>query len=384
MLALALAPLTLGGCAAQAPTTTATATPIAPDARLAGQMVYVTVGLSPGLSTPGLVEALNAQTGAVVWKAQTYTTSGGPVVTGGVLYVGADDGTVRAFDAATGKTAWSFTRTAGVSSQLGQDAYVAVAGGVVYVTSDGGAVYALDATTGKQRWLSTTPTGDHIYTKPTLANGLVYFAAGGIEGAVYALDTATGAVRWTHAQTGGFDGQQVVAGGTLFAGGTSTLYALDAKTGASLWSYDATSNILSPAVVSSDLLYIGSQDGAIVAIHATDRSKVWAFQTGGSAGNALIARGAALTLDGQTLYAGSQGGTVYALDAATGKQRWSVALSSPIDAPPTALDGTLFVTTEAGDVVALRESDGASVWHAQTHGFIIAAPLVSAPAGAAS
>ena len=381
-LGLALVTLAVAGCSGQAPRTSATATPIAPDARLAGQVVYVAVGLSAGLSTPGLIEALNAQTGAVMWRAQTYTTAGTPVVSGGTLYAGADDGTVRSFDAATGKAGWSFTRTAGVSAQSGQDAYVAEANGVVYATSDGGAAYALDAATGKQRWLFTLPVGDHVYTVPTLANGLVYFAAGGLNGAVYALDAATGKPRWTYPQASGFDGQPVVAGGVVYAGGTATLYALDAQTGASRWSYDATSNILSAAGVGSDLIYIGALDGSVVAVHATDRSKVWSFQTGGSAGNALIARGAALTLDGQTLYVGSEGGTVYALAAATGKRLWSVALNSPIDSPPASLDGTLFVTTEAGDVVALRESDGASVWRAQTHGFIIAAPLVASPSGA--
>ena len=94
------------------------------------------------------------------------------VVANGTLYVGADDGTVRAFDAATGAPRWSFTRTVGVSSQLGLDGYVAVSGDTVFVTSDAGAVYALDAATGKQRWLYTlTDSADQHLYHPTLGSG---------------------------------------------------------------------------------------------------------------------------------------------------------------------------------------------------------------------
>lgn len=386
-LAVALLAISLAGCAGQAVAPTPTATPITADARLAGQLVYVTVGLSAGLSTPGLVEALNAQTGAVVWKAQTYTTSGKPVVAGGTLYVAADDGTVRAFDAATGAPRWSFTRTVGVSSQLGLDGYVAVSGDTVIVTSDSGAVYALDAATGKQRWLYTLPTPQtNIYTTPVIAFGLVYFGSGSFSGAVYALDLATGKVQWTAAQVGGFDGQPSVVGDTLYVGANDadTVHAFDAKTGASRWSFNTGAQIHTEPAVGADILYAGGQDATIYAIRMADQSLAWKFQTGGDAPTPLIGTGAAPTLDGQTLYVGSQGGIVYALDAATGKPRWQVALHSPVDSPPTLLDGTLFVTTEAGDVLALRPSDGAGIWRAKAGGFIIAAPLVTTPAGAAA
>ena len=384
-LAAALLALALAGCAGQTAAPRATATPVTADARLAGQLVYVSVGTGASVTTPGLVEAFNAQTGAVVWKAQSYTTSGEPVVANGTLYVGADDGTVRAFDAATGAPHWSFTRTVGVSSQLGLDGYVAVSGDTVYVTSDAGAVYALDAATGKQRWLYTLPTPQtNIYTTPTLAFGLVYFGSGGFGGAVYALDMTTGKVRWTAAQDGGFDGQLAVVGDTLYAGANDadTVHAYDAKTGASRWSFNTGAQVHAQAAIGADTVYVGAQDSTVYAIRMADQSLAWKFQTGGDAPTPLIATGAAPTLDGQTLYVGSQGGIVYALDAASGKPRWQVALNSAIDAPPTVVAGTVFATTEAGDVVALRASDGATIWHVKSGGFIIASPLVTAPAAA--
>jgi outer membrane protein assembly factor BamB len=376
----------LAACGGQAVTPSATATPVKADVRLAGQFVYVAVDLSTdSVTTPGLVEALNAQTGAVVWKASSFATGGRPVVSNGTLYIGADDGTVRAFDAATGAPRWSFTRTVGVGSQLGLDGYVAVSGDTVVVTSDSGAVYALDAATGKQRWLYPMPTAQtNIYTTPALAFGLVYVTSGGLNGAVYALDMTTGKVRWTAAQQGGFDGQPVIVGDTLYAGANDpdTVHAYDAKTGASRWSYNTGALVVARPAVGADTVYVGAQDSTVYAIRTADQSLAWKFATGGNAPTPLIGTGAAPVLDGQTLYVGSQGGVVYALDATTGKPQWQVALNSAVDAPPTVLDGTLFITAEAGDVVALRASDGASIWHVRAGGNITAATLVSTSTGA--
>ncbi len=381
--AVALLALGLAGCGAQV-ALRAAATPVTADARLAGQLVYVTVGLGEAITAPGLIVALNAQTGAVVWKAQTIATSGEPVVAQGTLYVGADDGTVRAFDATTGSPRWSFTRTVGIGSQLGLDGYVALSGDTLFVTSDSGAVYALDAATGKQRWLFPMPTPQtNIYTTPALGFGLVFVASGGLGGAVYALDMATGAVRWTAAQGGGFDGQPVIVGDTLYVGANNpdTVHAYDAKTGASRWSYNTGAQVHARPAVGADTVYVGAQDANVYAIRVADQTLAWKFATGGNAPTPLIATGAAPTLDGQTLYVGSQGGVVYALDTTNGKPRWQVALNSAIDSPPTLLDGTLFVTTEEGDVVALRASDGASIWRMKAGGIVIASPLVTTPAG---
>lgn len=380
--ALALA---LAGCNAQTVSPRPTATPIAPDARLAGQLVYVTVGLGQSETSPGLVEALNAQTGAVEWKAQTYSTAGGAVVAGGALYVGADDGTVRAFDAKTGQPRWSFTRTVGVSARFGLDGYVAISGDTALVTSDSGAVYALVAASGKQRWVYALTTADtHVYTTPAVGGGLVYVASAGPNSSLYALDIASGKVRWSAEQAGGFDGQPLLVGQTLYVGANlaDTFHAYDAQTGASLWSFNTTSQAHTLPAVGADLIYVGSQDATVDAISASTHTLAWKFQTAGNAPVALIGTGAAPTLDGQTLYVGCQGGIVYALDAASGKPRWQVALNSAIDAPPTVVAGTVFATTEAGDVVALRASDGATIWHVKSGGFIIASPLVTTPGAA--
>ncbi|MDE2823733.1 MAG: PQQ-binding-like beta-propeller repeat protein [Chloroflexota bacterium] len=85
----------------------------------------------------GLV-ALNPQTGAEVWRF-TYLLSSAPVVSDGVVYVGAFDGSVHALDAASGEPLLSFRSVA-----PGYVAGLSVAGDVVYAASQHARLYAID------------------------------------------------------------------------------------------------------------------------------------------------------------------------------------------------------------------------------------------------
>ena len=83
------------------------------------------------------VYALNAGTGALLWKYTTgsYVRSS-PAVANGVVYFGSDDFNVYALNAGTGALLWKYT----TRSYL--DSSPAVANGVVYVSSDDYNVYA--------------------------------------------------------------------------------------------------------------------------------------------------------------------------------------------------------------------------------------------------
>ncbi len=378
--------LTLAGCATSGGAPAPTAAPQAHlGPSLAGQSVYVTVSLGTGERNDGLTLALNAQTGALRWKTDTGGTGGTPAVAGGVVYLAAEDGSIRALDAATGKQRWSFTRTVGISAQSGYDGYAAVNGVTVYITSDGGALYALDVATGKQRWVATWPSsGDTIYAPPTVDGGLVFVAAGGPDGGAYALDATTGKTVWKAARPQGFNARPVVAGGVLYfvSQTADTLVALDEKTGATRWS-TGSSAITSPPVAGDGVVFVSGADAIIRAFHTQDGAPAWTFQTGGSAATPIFATGAAMTLDGPTLYAGSQGGVVYALDATTGRQHWSANANSPVDSAPAVADGAVFVTTESGKVMVFGASDGAPAWTyaAGASALITSGPVVAPASG---
>ncbi|HYA77790.1 MAG TPA: PQQ-binding-like beta-propeller repeat protein, partial [Verrucomicrobiae bacterium] len=95
----------------------------------------------------------------LLWKYNTGNwVYSSPAVVGGVVYVGSEDGSVYALNAANGEYIWKFTTGGSV------DSCPAVVNGVVYIGSWDGSVYALDATNGAQLWNFTT--GSAIHSSP--------------------------------------------------------------------------------------------------------------------------------------------------------------------------------------------------------------------------
>jgi len=185
----------------------------------------------------GAVYALNAGTGAVLWIRQLgisptpaptpYGSYGGLSVANGVVYVEAANPkphpplnyNVWALDANTGATIWK-SQSIGVVSRFGTTP--AVANGMVYVGA-GGSVQGLNAGTGAAVW-QYQPNGGTVGS-PIVANGVVYAGSwgGGGEGTGYytmtALNAATGTLLWNNTE---FQGEEdviatpAVVNGTIF------------------------------------------------------------------------------------------------------------------------------------------------------------------------
>ncbi len=102
----------------------------------------------------GSLLAVNASTGQLVWEGlQNTGISSSPCVANGKLYITADDRAIHALDAATGASLWKKT-------VLANSASAAVANNTVYVGGGGtGYFYALDAATGAEKWKFGTPGG---------------------------------------------------------------------------------------------------------------------------------------------------------------------------------------------------------------------------------
>jgi len=172
---------------------------------------------------------------------------------GGLIFLAADDGKVRALEALSGKLKWSFL-TAGPIMQP-----PSIWEGRVFVGSGDGYVYALEATSGRLLWRfraapverripvygklsSTWP----VHSGVLAADGVVYAAAGIIDydgTYVYALDARTGTIKWQNNSTGHLDpelrkgvsanGDLTLAGGRLWmpAGNVVSPAAYDLASG---------------------------------------------------------------------------------------------------------------------------------------------------------
>jgi outer membrane protein assembly factor BamB len=113
------------------------------------------------------------------------------------VYIGADDGSFYAFDAARGAVRWSYRAKGAIErpAEFGTDPG---AGALVYVATAADRVLALEAATGKWRWQyeRETPEGFtiHGYAGPRLHGTQVL--AGFADGYLVSLAAGTGDVQW--------------------------------------------------------------------------------------------------------------------------------------------------------------------------------------------
>lgn len=167
-----------------------------------------------------------------------------------------------------------------------------------------------------------------------------------------------------------------VADGVLYADSADgKLAAFDAATGKSLWEKSSRTqgwfgwgdkkrpDVLyagGPAVA-GDLLAVGTLDGHVYGVAAKDGSRRWEAELGAE----VVASPA---ISGDLVIVRAQDGRVYGLDAATGKRRWVYdqgnvpSLSLRGNAAPLAANGVVFVTSDDGKLVVLRQDNGEKLW----------------------
>lgn len=176
----------------------------------------VVVGTIDARGQGALVAVTDA--GQPQWTRKLAAVFSSPAQAGGMVVVGADDGSVHAFDRATGAPAWS--------QKIGPKvrATPAVDGLLVHVAGFDGLVAALRAADGTRVW--ERALGHAVYSSPCMTAGLLIF--GCHEGHVHGLDAATGAVRF-EAETGGPVLASPAAAGTrtIAASTDGHLYLLD-------------------------------------------------------------------------------------------------------------------------------------------------------------
>ena len=192
----------------------------------------------------GRIVAVSAADGHTRWsKPLPSRAESSPVVAGGSVYFGSEDGTVYALRASDGFVRWRSKAPGAVKAGL------ALAGGNLYFGDYSGKVTALRAADGHLVWRKGTSGGKFglssgtFYATPSVAFGRVYL--GNTDGFVYSYAATDGALAW-RTRTGGYVyGAAAVApvdgiGPTVYVGSyDGTFYALDARTGRVRWSRKA-------------------------------------------------------------------------------------------------------------------------------------------------
>ena len=267
----------------------------------------------------------NIQTDKGEWKKDIERAIvGGPALAEaeGLVLVGSDNGVLYAFDAVTGKMAWSFPTGGQIWSTP------AVGDGVVYFGSMDSYIYALSLQEGldqASRLLWRYKTGGAVVARPLLLEGMVIL--GSFDRKIYALKANTsnpeGELVWLQPFEGDdwFWAGAVSDGNYIFASSMgSTVYALDKK-GAPVWHerFKEGSPIVSTPVVVGDSLVVATDEGKLYKLSTSSGEQRESFKDLGGRVKAPLSQ------DGAMVFVGVEDSTVRLVNVERWVEVWEVS-----------------------------------------------------------
>lgn len=252
-----------------------------------GQVVYD--GTVPGNNAPGAEYAVygpgNKNGGCTQdWQFTGFQVSPGGTWSPPAYGTGADgtpllvfgskdrDDSVYAVNASTGALVWRYQTNTALYDDVGGAPVISPPGrngfadGVVYAIGKDKIVYAIDLTTGSLIWRYALAAGTHgDVAGAALVNNRIYL---GSDSGVYALNAVTGALVWHVLSSATFYGSPAVTGPAgqqvlLIGDDTSTMYALSLATGATVWSQVLSTGFFASPAVSQGAFYVTGLDGML-------------------------------------------------------------------------------------------------------------------------
>jgi len=328
--------------------------------------VLLRLALSPAIADgqvyvaaqDGAVRALNAASGREMWRVNTkLPLSAGPGVGGGLVVVGSSDGQVVALDARSGATKWKIR----VSGEVLATPAV-TASGIAVRTVDG-RVRALAVDTGRELWSNEEQVPRLTLrgtAAPTVAGDIVL--CGFDNGKMAAYSLSTGDVLWDTAispprgrteleRMVDIDGHFEVSGHDVFVAGYQGRVAmLGLESGQIWWSHEASSN--HGLAVDDRRVFVTLADSKVQALLRKDGTSAWTQE-------ALIRRGlTAPVIDQDALVVADFEGYLHWIDRDSGAllARVVTKKKARITNAPVVADGVVYVQTDAGQVYAFRTS----------------------------
>jgi outer membrane protein assembly factor BamB len=309
-------------------------------------------GCSPSRSAPG-DRRVGATTPNLLWKAVLSPGVRGLVASGNHLYA-TDGATLYALDLSTGLKQWS--ASLGVPAGIAGASPPVVSAGVVYIAASDGTVFAFSASDGKRLW--SRALREPVVTSVAVEDGLVY--AGTVPGYLHALNAATGDESWEFATGPIKNSSPVIVDGIVYiGGGDNKLFALEAATGKQLWLREVGAGMKSVAVGANLALVASRGTGAFVsftALSTTDASQVWLKPLTIDLTPAII---------GQTVYVSEDGAIIAALDSQMGAERWRFSATLAVVDLAVTTD-TALVLRKDGAAIALDNTSGKERWRVAT------------------
>jgi outer membrane protein assembly factor BamB len=294
-----------------------------------------------------------------------------PALANGVLYGANTAGQLIALDIHTGSPRWSWTIPSG--SPIKGSPAVDTAKGLVFIGANDGTLDAVWTATGHLAW--STPIGGTV-SAPVYASGQVYVASS--SGTVESVAETSGTPAWSVNLSSSIGGAPSLdtANNTLVVGeGNGTVVALNNTRGSMLWTYQTGSSVQAAATISGGVVYVGSSDDNVYALSESTGARLWSYTTGGPVNDTgsltnHVTPGGALEL-----FIGSGDGYLYAIQASNGALSYKVAYHSPMVGVAT-VEGVAVIDTASGMIGSARTYSDLDVWNYQTSAGITSAPIV--------
>ena len=241
-------------------------------------------------------------------------------VLGDAVYAAARDGTVRRFDAATGRLRWQAAAGSRLSAGVGADTTS------VAVANEEGEVTVLEAASGKLRWRARVSS--EVLAAPVVGAGLVLVRS--IDNRIFAFGAEDGKRRWVYQRA-------------------SSSLIVRTPDG---------------AVIDGDSVYAGFRGGKLAAIALSNGGLRWEATVALPRGSTELERVTDVLGDpavqGREVCAAAYQGRVACFEAASGRQLWARELSSLTGVSLDA--GHAYVADERGSLHALDRSNGRTLW----------------------
>lgn len=271
------------------------------------------------------LRAFDLVQGKELWRADLQREIiSSPVVTSDTVIVGSLDRQIYCLDKHSGKTVWSYETSGSIlASPL-------VNADVVYCGSGDYNLYALKAKTGELLW--KFPTGKLVKATPALSNGKLFF--GSWDNWIYCVNANSGELIWkVPASTGtrfaAATCNPLALGGRLFVCTHDyCMRCLDQANGSHIWMYkpkiDENGPSYSSPVAYKGSVYLGSINGHVVGFNFETGEKTLDLDVRPAKADPFF--DSIPLLDNGRLYLGSVGGNLYCIDLNAKKVAWSIAL----------------------------------------------------------
>jgi outer membrane protein assembly factor BamB len=349
------------------------------------------------LHRTGVYNSTVPDNNTLLWSFDTgiYSIDSSPVVVENKVFFGCNDRKIYCVDILTGKQIWNYETGNAVRSTP------TVVDGVVYVGSTDYNLYAFDADSGQKLWNYSLGIISDIWSSPAFANDMVFF--GSDNGYLYALNVSnkiTPKLEWKFPTGNKIQSSPAVDWPYVYVGSVDgKLYCIWASNGTQRWAFEPEDvfEIYATPIIANGSIYIGTAGyeigGALYHLDAGTGEEIWRFLPPGDGrfsevySSAAVHNGTVFIHAWYRVPGPGDRGTIYAIpemdpngdgNITHDEIIWSfITWDDEGGSSPAVADEKVLVGSTHGKLYCLNISNGQEIWNLTTGGVIIASPTIA-------